>query len=578
MSRKKAATKAAPKRKSKASGASKVEQALELAWPSIQIGARFLLDGLIHYKHSESTAVSEAQGVRRTMDRTSVFKIFSLLLIVFTVAGFGVHHVGASSELTPSASPVQTPSPTPSPSPPWVFVRSIKLPTSCVEARREMLHLSTRDGLKKPGWYKCVGGVFVPFEFGDSSGGGSSTGCTTSAADVLVKGTGGAITALTVTTPGTGYAVSDVVTISQSGSSDTAQVTVTSIDGSGGITGFTITTPGTAYSIGSADGDFACGPCAKAVFNITTVSAIGDGCTASRAFDAGSAGRFAIDTDTGNFLAGDLTDVTSSNTVLEVKPQSKEIALHGSSIQLGRRNEGESHLDLRSPSGGSGGSALLYALGDPGGNSQVQLSPSSAVGGMVLTVNNFGSSTDVKIHANNVVPSMPAGSITTNRPLSVPHVWQGDFSLAESGDRTSTTTTLANTGLGTLGGSNGGTLRAGATYSFTATLFVESSVPGDGLKFDFGGGTIAAPTNFRAYVVCVDEGGFVFRASVTALTTTFGNPVVTGPAQVEIRGTITPATNGTLRLRFAQDSHSSGTLSLRRGSFLIIDQATEVTP
>src|SRR5215470_14061982 len=68
----------------------------------------------------------------------------------------------------------------------------------------------------------------------------------------------------TVDAPGTGYAVGDVLTIAQSGSSGTATVKVASVSAEGHVTSVTLASNGTGYSTATA---------------VSTIGGSGSGCT-----------------------------------------------------------------------------------------------------------------------------------------------------------------------------------------------------------------------------------------------------------------------------------------------------------
>jgi len=330
--------------------------------------------------------------------------------------------------------------------------------------------------------------------------------------------------------------------------------------------------------IDSSD-DSPCNTCDNnALFNITTVSAVVS-CVDSRAADYGAGGRFTIDSDSGQFAVGDLRNTLGSRTYLEVDPNGNtgaagRIDLHGRRILLGRKAQSESYLQMISPSSGSSGVFEQYTLGSTG-NTIINASPASGGGSNIsLEASSaaFPTSAVLSIDNSNAGATMPIGSITSTVPMRAPYIWQVGFYVNESADRTSTSTTLANLGLVTTV-----PLRAGATYSIQATLLVDDSVVGDGLKFDFNNST-ATILDFRAFIVCVDLGGFVFRQEVTDFTTTFGFSAVTLAGQVQINATFTPATDGTIGLRFAQNSHSTGTLTVHRGSFMLISETSPQSP
>lgn len=134
-----------------------------------------------------------------------------------------------------------------------------------------------------------------------------------------------------------------------------------------------------------------------------------------------------------------------------------------------------------------------------------------------------------------------------------------------AGDWTNATTTLAN--------DNGLTrdLVAGQSYTFRLLLFTNDGDSTEGLKLDFAGGGVVA-TNFRAHCTVYDSTpALVASAQVTSLSTAVVAASVSGAAQVECSGTIEPSTSGSLIVRAAQNVHNAGTLTVTRGSHLLIE-------
>lgn len=129
-------------------------------------------------------------------------------------------------------------------------------------------------------------------------------------------------------------------------------------------------------------------------------------------------------------------------------------------------------------------------------------------------------------------------------------------------DVTNATATMANlTGLSA-------TLKSGRKYGFRMVLFVSDSTAAEGAKFDFDGGTVTI-TNFRAHGTLFDT-ALVLSTQSTALATDFAAATVTGAAMAEFYGTIEPSADGTFIPRAAQNSHVTGTLTVARGSHLIM--------
>lgn len=113
------------------------------------------------------------------------------------------------------------------------------------------------------------------------------------------------------------------------------------------------------------------------------------------------------------------------------------------------------------------------------------------------------------------------------------------------------------------------TLAAGRTYSFKLILFVSDSVAADGIKCDFDGGTLTA-TDFRAHGTLFDT-SLLLSTQTTALATDFSQATITGSGMFEIHGTVTVNAGGTFIPRCAQNAHTTGTLTVFRGSNIVIE-------
>jgi hypothetical protein len=137
--------------------------------------------------------------------------------------------------------------------------------------------------------------------------------------------------------------------------------------------------------------------------------------------------------------------------------------------------------------------------------------------------------------------------------------WAGECYLAA--DATSTSATLANLSGCTISG-----LVSGRKYTFEAALFVSNSVAGEGVKIDFNGGT-ATSTNFIAHCEGLDT-SLTINTQVAALNGTCSAATFTGNGIIRATGSFEPSGNGTFIVRFAENSASSGTLTVKRGSRL----------
>lgn len=137
--------------------------------------------------------------------------------------------------------------------------------------------------------------------------------------------------------------------------------------------------------------------------------------------------------------------------------------------------------------------------------------------------------------------------------------WAGQSYLAA--DATNETTTMAATGLTV-------TVKSGRKYAFKLVLFLSDSVAADGAKIDFAGGT-ATETDFRAQVTAFDA-ALALSAQLDDLTDVASIATLTGNGVIEIHGSFEPGGNGTFAPRFAQAAHTAGTLTIYRGSHLLV--------
>lgn len=108
-------------------------------------------------------------------------------------------------------------------------------------------------------------------------------------------------------------------------------------------------------------------------------------------------------------------------------------------------------------------------------------------------------------------------------------------------------------------------LTTGRKYSFTCEMFLSDSVAADGAVLDFNGGS-ATSTNFRAQVTAFDTALNV-STILTSLAGTATATTFTGAGAFEIHGSFEPSGTGTFIPRFSQSAHTTGTLTLARGSY-----------
>lgn len=129
--------------------------------------------------------------------------------------------------------------------------------------------------------------------------------------------------------------------------------------------------------------------------------------------------------------------------------------------------------------------------------------------------------------------------------------------LASNG--TNATATLATTGLSV-------SLAAGLRYKFTGILYVANSQAAEGAQIDLNGGS-ATMTDLRAEVEIIDT-ALQKAQQVSALATAVSAATVTGDALIRIAGSCKVNAAGTFIPRYAEASHTSGTLTIYKGSTL----------
>jgi hypothetical protein len=116
------------------------------------------------------------------------------------------------------------------------------------------------------------------------------------------------------------------------------------------------------------------------------------------------------------------------------------------------------------------------------------------------------------------------------------------------------------------------TLVAGKKYTGRIVLIAKNSTAGEGLQFDFNGGT-ATMTNFQATVEATPVGATIGVGNTTALATALTNTTVaTTDTIYAINLTMVVNAGGTFIPRFAENSaHVSGTATVELGSHLRLD-------
>lgn len=128
-----------------------------------------------------------------------------------------------------------------------------------------------------------------------------------------------------------------------------------------------------------------------------------------------------------------------------------------------------------------------------------------------------------------------------------------------------TTTLAAITGLSA-------TVVSGRKYIFQINVMCVDSLAADGVKFAIDGGT-AAMTNVRMDAEGLDT-ALEISAQTTALATTVSAATFTGDGLVMFRGSLEPSSSGTFIPRFAQVAHTTGTMTVYRGSHMLVWDVT----
>lgn len=147
--------------------------------------------------------------------------------------------------------------------------------------------------------------------------------------------------------------------------------------------------------------------------------------------------------------------------------------------------------------------------------------------------------------------------------LSIPDWAQQSASrVTLAANFTNATTTMSNTALSV-------TVTSGRKYTFVLRMFLADSVAADGAKLDFEGGTATA-TNFRAHCTLYDT-ALLLSTQVAALATDAAVATVTGDAMAECSGSFEPSGNGTFIVRAAKNAHTTGTLTVYRGSYMWVE-------
>lgn len=221
-----------------------------------------------------------------------------------------------------------------------------------------------------------------------------------------------------------------------------------------------------------------------------------------------------------------------NNTLLHVDDASAAITLSASNVKLSQQT-------------------VKGVLGlDAAGN----ITSTTLTNGQLLIGNTGSAPTAAGLTAGTgIAITNGAGSITIASDGTSP------LSSALAADYTNATSTFSNTALSV-------PVAAAGTYAFTLQAFVSDSLAADGGKIDFAGGS-ATFTNFIA-----GSNSALVTGTTSANTGTFSNATITGTNLITISGTATINAGGTFIVRAAQVAHTVGTLTMARGSRLMLNK------
>lgn len=271
-------------------------------------------------------------------------------------------------------------------------------------------------------------------------------------------------------------------------------------------------------------------------------------------------------------LDGNALTSTNVNGDITITPNgSGSIVVPAAALQIGGKTSSDALLS-------SPGSAILSFLkGDGSGYLILNAERFRAISGSNITITLMptigvelasGMSVAVSSSSTDATQAKDTGQVraaagvwkdTDGSAAGGWRQWAGESYLAANA--TNATATLANTGLSV-------TVKNGRKYGFKCILYVSDSTAAEGVQIDFGGGSATA-TNFRAHVTGFDT-ALTLNTQVTTLTTPAGAGTFTGAGMIEVHGSFEPSSDGTLAPRFAQNTHAVGTLTLFRGSHLLM--------
>lgn len=115
------------------------------------------------------------------------------------------------------------------------------------------------------------------------------------------------------------------------------------------------------------------------------------------------------------------------------------------------------------------------------------------------------------------------------------------------------------------------TVTSGRSYRISGCLQISNSTAGEGAQFDFNGGGAGATTFFMsASIVGTAVAGTVVSTSLAGVINWTS---VTGTDYVLLNGYLKPSSTGTFILRAAENTTSTGTLTVGAGSWLELTDA-----
>jgi hypothetical protein len=112
-------------------------------------------------------------------------------------------------------------------------------------------------------------------------------------------------------------------------------------------------------------------------------------------------------------------------------------------------------------------------------------------------------------------------------------------------------------------------LVAGRKYAFKIVLFFSTDQVGEGVKFDLNGGSATA-TTFIASAQSQNVGGTSSFDYITSLSSVLANLPAAGALTLVVNGSIICNAAGTFRPEFAQVAHSTGTATIKAGSYMVM--------